>query len=113
MKRPAFIEALEAAGKKATPGDWTVQISGRRGGYAVYIPEAQEHEAEHTGDGLDGYSVSKPNQIFIQQVVNPKCILELIRYVQVLEKALDIAAGTDAELCMGDAERELFPEAQP
>jgi hypothetical protein len=44
---------------KHTPGPWTVQITGMRGSF--HIPEAQRHEAAKTGDGVDGYTVSKAN----------------------------------------------------
>jgi hypothetical protein len=47
-----------------TPGPWTVQITGMRGGYL--IAECQAHEAEaSTTDGEDGASVSHANASLI------------------------------------------------
>lgn len=42
-----------------TPAPWTVTITGMRGHFS--IKEAQEHEAKHADDGVDGYTVSRAN----------------------------------------------------
>jgi hypothetical protein len=42
-----------------TQGPWTVLLRGERGTF--HVVEAQKHEAEHTDDGVDGYTVSKAN----------------------------------------------------
>lgn len=42
-----------------TPGPWTVMLRGERGTF--HVLEAQRHEAEHTSDGVDGYTVSSAN----------------------------------------------------
>ena len=44
---------------KYTKGPWSVVLRGERGTF--HIPEAQIHEAQHSGDGVDGWTISSAN----------------------------------------------------
>lgn len=78
-------DELRSLASKATPGPWTVQISGMRGGFSVYIPEAQKHEAAHSDDGLDGYTVSSANRNYIA-AASPEAVTKLLDEIERLKE---------------------------
>jgi hypothetical protein len=78
---------------KHTPGPWTVTLGGPRGSF--HISEAKSHdEAEHSDDGVDGYTVSSANARLIAAA--PDLLQKLQKVVAWLDR-LATRAEKDAK----------------